>query len=304
MINLTKCNALGNDFLILDCITMPSNTEFIKQANIKNIGHRRFGIGCDQFIVLEKSHNADGKIIFYNADGSRAEACGNGTVACAVYIAKLLEKNEVSFETDVKVVRAVVNGNDATVTLPKAESIQIDLNLFQKILNDENDYGVGCDLMQSGIMPFKLESVSVGNPHCVLILEDYHSTTVNSLLGFDCNRPIDTILLDIGFTIANMTNIFPNRTNVEFVVRTGENAFDCFVWERGAGATLACGTGACAVAFAVAKNGLADGTKPIFVTMAGSYQGSDVIPMKIELQTDCTLFTNTAKLGYTISVNL
>jgi diaminopimelate epimerase len=106
----------------------------------------------------------------------------------------------------------------------------------------------------------------------------------------------------IGKEIENLTEIFPNRTNVEFVVQTGENAFDCFIWERGSGATLACGTGACAVARAAVHNKLADETKPLFVMMAGSYQGGEIIPMKVKLQNTCTLFTNAVSLVGKVSL--
>lgn len=301
MTELRKCNALGNDFLILDCMTIPKNAEFITQENIKKISHRRFGIGCDQFIVLEKSEKSDGKIVFYNSDGSRAEACGNGTIACGVYIARMLEKDIVFLETDIKIAKVSVDGNEATVELPRAEILDINIERFKNSLNKKNDDSYGYDLSRNRISPFKLTSVSVGNPHCVLFLEHFDGATVN-MPELGSNKSVDTIFMNMGSIIENMTDLFPNRTNVEFVVRTGENAFDCFIWERGSGATLACGTGACAVARAVADNGLVDGTKPVFITMAGSYQSHAVIPMKVELKDDCTLFTNRAE--FTGIINL
>jgi diaminopimelate epimerase len=274
---LTKCNALGNDFLILDCINHAQNNEFLTEENIKRIAHRLFGIGCDQFIVLEKSEKADGKIIFYNTDGSRAEACGNGTVACGVYVSQFLKKPQISLETDVKIAKCVINGNEATVELPKAEVLGFDSEKFaEKLVLD--------------LFVTHINSVSVGNPHCVIFWND------NEIIATKND------FAEIGKTIENLTEIFPNRTNVEFVVQTGENAFDCFIWERGSGATLACGTGACAVARAAVHNKLADETKPIFVTMAGSYQGGETIPMKVELQNTCTLFTNTVSLVGKVSL--
>lgn len=293
---LIKCNALGNDFLILDCTTHPQNHEFITEENIKTIAHRRFGIGCDQFIVLTKSEKADAKIIFYNTDGSRAEACGNGTVACGVYVSQLLKKAEISLETDVKIAKCLINGNEATVELPVAEIQTFGLWKLDYKLSEFMG-NIGCGAIERKIIEPKIvEYISVGNPHCVFVLTKY--TNNLNLLEDNAKKYFE----NIGVAVEHMTDIFPNRTNVEFVVQTGENAFDCFIWERGSGATLACGTGACAVARAAVKNGLADENKPIFVTMAGSYQNGKVVPMKVELKNDCTLFTNNVHFTGKISL--
>jgi len=273
---IRKYQALGNDFLIFDCINYPENYTFAQTHEfldfiMKKSDRRR--IGCDQFIVMEKSHSADCKIVFYNADGSRAEACGNGTIASAVYSSKFLGKNEITLETDMQIVNVKVDGSQATIELDMPH----DLGLSEE--QKDEIYGL--------LAGRHIDNISVGNPHCVIICRDGRSEFASFFEEYS----------KAGSQIENLTSIFPNRTNVEFVTQTGENKFDCFVWERGAGRTFACGTGACAVAFACAKNGLADKSKPIEITMAGSFiygKSNESTPMKVILKDKTVELTNSA----------
>ncbi len=273
-----KYQALGNDFLIFDCINYPENAIFMENPAfldfiVKKSDRRR--IGCDQFIVMANSQIADCKIVFYNADGSRAEACGNGTVAAGVYANKFLSKNAVAIQTDMQVVAVEINGNEATIELDMPR----DLGLSE--FETEHIGGK----REAGRF---INHISVGNPHCVIV------NFLNTRWSLDSPSSIQ-LFSAYGKEIENLTHIFPNRTNVEFVTQTGENKFDCFVWERGAGRTFACGTGACAVAFACVKNGLANPAKPIEITMAGSFiYGSGVTPMRVLLKKNTVEFTNSA----------
>ncbi len=277
-----KYQALGNDFLIFDCINYPENYTFAQTHKfldfiMKKSDRRR--IGCDQFIVMEKSHSADCKIVFYNADGSRAEACGNGTIASSVYSSKFLGKNEITLETDVQIVNVKVDGSQATIELDMPH----DLGLSEE--QKDEIYGL--------LAGRHIDNISVGNPHCVLVYATNPFRPLNKLHYSDRTETFSKA----GSQIENLTSIFPNRTNVEFVTQTGENKFDCFVWERGAGRTFACGTGACAVAFACAKNGLADKSKPIEITMAGSFiygKSNESTPMKVILKDKTVELTNSA----------
>ena len=271
-----KYQALGNDFLIFDCINYPENEIFLENPDflnfvVKKSDRRR--IGCDQFIVMEESQSADCKIVFYNADGSRAEACGNGTVAAGIYASKFLGKNAVTIQTDMQVVAVKINGNEATIELDMPRDLGLsdgDIEIINKIMVQNPQF---------------INHISVGNPHCVIFANNFTQKVSDDFHTFS----------PIGAKIENLTRIFPNRTNVEFVTQTGENKFDCFVWERGAGRTFACGTGACAVAFACVKNGLANAEKPIEITMAGSFiYGSGVTPMRVLLKENTVEFTNSA----------
>ena len=285
-----KYQALGNDFLIFDCINYHENASFLENTAfldfvVKKSDRRR--IGCDQFIVMEKSPMADCKIVFYNADASRAEACGNGTVASGVYASKFLGKNDIKIQTDAQVVAVKINGNEATIELDMPKDLGLSDEQKYEILLHYNDFENGF-----------IENISVGNPHCVMI-GDYGAYYTNSKQKLSIESNISLRVSErfskVGSQIENLTHIFPNRTNVEFVTQTGENKFDCFVWERGAGRTFACGTGACAVAFACVKNGLANSAKPIEITMAGSFvYGSGVIPMRVLLKETTVEFTNSA----------
>jgi diaminopimelate epimerase len=276
-----KYQALGNDFLIFDCINYPENARFLENNDfldfvVKKSDRRR--IGCDQFIVMEESQSADCKIVFYNADGSRAEACGNGTVACGVYASKFLGKNDVKIQTDIQVVAVKINKNEATIELDMPQDLGLsdgDIEIINKIMVQHPQF---------------INHISVGNPHCVIFAYGL-TTRFTHIASNDYGGNFSYA----GSRIENLTHIFPNRTNVEFVTQTGENKFDCFVWERGAGRTFACGTGACAVAFACVKNGLANPEKPIEITMAGSFiYGTGETPMRVLLKENTVEFTNSA----------
>ncbi len=293
-----KYQALGNDFLIFDCINYPENAIFLTSEGfldfvVKKSDRRR--IGCDQFVVMEKSESADCKIVFYNADGSRAEACGNGTVASGVYASKFLGKSDVKIQTDMQVVAVKINKNEATIELDMPRDLG-----FEYQSNYDGFFNIFMSPHQTFIRNDTqfIDSISVGNPHCVLI-GDYGSFYADSKQKFSIEYNISLTagekFYHLGKQIENLTHIFPNRTNVEFVTQTGENKFDCFVWERGAGRTFACGTGACAVAFACVKNGLANPAKPIEITMAGSFiYGTGETPMRVLLKESTLEFTNSA----------
>ncbi len=273
-----KYQALGNDFLIFDCINYPENAIFLTSEGfldfvVKKSDRRR--IGCDQFVVMEKSEIADCKIVFYNADGSRAEACGNGTVASGVYASKFLGKSDVTIQTDMQVIAVKIHGNEAT--------IELDMPRDLGLSDEQKDDILACSFNDI------IENISVGNPHCVLASKDDDRLILSAV------EVLIQAFSIAGEQIENLTHIFPNRTNVEFVTQTGENKFDCFVWERGAGRTFACGTGACAVAFACVKNGLANAEKPIEITMAGSFiYGTGETPMRVLLKESTLEFTNSA----------
>lgn len=297
-----KYQALGNDFLIFDCINYPENLAF--KANSSNFmkfvmqKSDRRRIGCDQFIVMEKSEKADCKIVFYNADGSRAEACGNGTVASGVYAAKFLGKSTIQIETDTQVVYIKVDGNQATIELEMPKDLGLSEENKQAIIDSCERHALHPTMKKMWRDNIMIQSISVGNPHCVIFLPAFLTRILrrqyNIARSSYGSSYVVNALSDFGDIIENLTQIFPNRTNVEFVVKTGENKFDVFIWERGAGRTFACGTGACAVAFACVKNNLADASRPIEITMAGSFLYAENVPMMVLLKESTVEFTNSA----------
>ena len=293
---LQKYQVLGNDFLIFDCINFENNAKFLpnkefQQFVVKKSDRRR--LGCDQFIVMENSTKADAKIVFYNSDGSKAEACGNGSVASGVYASGFLGKNNIVLETDSSLANIKVDGQKATIELPMPKVVELsereNREITNEIGNKINDIDNPCSIM----------SVNVGNPHCVLEFTPSLNLHYHSPDFFKRNF---SSWQGIGQEIENMTHIFPHKTNVEFVREINENAFDVFVWERGAGRTFACGTGACAVAFAMVKQGLASSTKPVEIYMEGSKIYGKGEPIIINFGENSVFLTNHASFEGKIEV--
>ena len=290
---LQKYQVLGNDFLIFDCINFEKNATFLQNKDfpkfiVEKSDRRR--LGCDQFIVMEKSIKANAKIVFYNSDGSKAEACGNGTVASGVYASTFLKKNDIKLETDSSISNITVEGQKAKIELPMPREVELNererQDIFSTIVQDNFVGEVGFCSKNN------LCSVNVGNPHCVFFIDYDDNYKWNAWSSWQ----------SIGKKIENMTHIFPHKTNVEFVIKIRDNEFDVFVWERGAGRTFACGTGACAVAFAMVKQGLASSKKPIEIYMEGSKIYGKGEPIIINFGENSVFLTNHASFEGKIEV--
>lgn len=223
-------HGLGNDYVYVDCF---SETVENPVATAKAVSRRRFSIGADGLILICPSEKGDARMEMYNADGSRGEMCGNGIrcVAKYVYDHGIARRDQLNLETDIgvlpidlviekdKAVAATVNMGPPRL---KPEEIPIDLA-----------HGDGKSITV-GDQTFEITCVSMGNPHCVIFVDE----EVDDL---DIETP--------GKAIENHP-LFPNRTNVEFIKVLSDSEVDFRVWERGSGETLACGTGACAAAVA------------------------------------------------------
>lgn len=221
-----KMHGLGNDFVMIDIRdgTIPPSNDMIRR-----IADRRFGVGCDQVILLEPSSRADAFMRIYNPDGSEAGACGNGT-RCA---ANLIEKDNTTIETSAGLLVCTRN-KDCTVTVdmgaPRLEWREIPLSEERDTLH----LGIG-----DGDMLSDPVAVSIGNPHCVFFVHNVDKVDIESMgPAVECN------------------SLFPERTNVEFAEVLGPDKIRMRVWERGAGVTMACGSGACATIVAAVRRGL------------------------------------------------
>ncbi len=231
-LKFTKMHGLGNDFVLLDGIR--GRLPPVKKM-AKKLCDRRFGIGCDQLLVLEKSRRADFKMAIFNADGSQVEMCGNGLRCLAHYIhAKKLSRNKVfTIETlkGIQVAR-LMSGDQVEIDMgePCLEAEEIPVKLTGQVLNhalwvEDREFRVTC--------------LSMGNPHCVIFVEE-----------------LDDFPFEKYGPLLEHHPLFPNRVNAEFVQVHSSSAVEMRVWERGAGETLACGSGACAVAVAAHLNHL------------------------------------------------
>ncbi len=236
-INFSKLNGQGNDFVFIDSFSRDIK---LTEKQIAFICDRHFGIGADGLIIVRKSKNADFFMDYYNMDGSFAEMCGNGIRCMAkfIYDKGMIDKKEFDIDTraGIKIIKVSL-GKDGSVQnasvnmgLPVFEPLKIPVKLEENSTYKDKRI-LEFDLSVKDCI-FKINCVSMGNPHCVIFLgerEDLKKYPVN----------------EIGPEIENH-NFFPNKTNVEFVKIKNDSEIDMRVWERGVGETLACGTGACA----------------------------------------------------------
>ena len=232
-----KMNGLGNDFVVVDA--RKSGQRFTRDA-VRRIADRATGIGCDQFIVLEKPRatGADVFMRIYNAEGGEVDACGNATRCVAALVAEELGRQAVAIETNAGVLPSEVFGGVVTVDMgtPRFDWDQIPLS-------EEFADTTGIELQIGPIDAPVLHTpsvVNVGNPHAVFWVKDDPD-------NYDLGR--------FGPLLENHP-IFPERANISLAQIIGPDRLKVRVWERGAGLTLACGTGACAVAVAAARKKL------------------------------------------------
>jgi len=228
-----KMDGLGNDFVIID--NRQKITNLTKEQIIK-ICNRNF-LGCDQLILIEKDNSADAFLKFYNSDGGESGACGNGTRCVADLISKEGNNKSIVLKTISGNLKSEILGNNIVTTeIGKAKTEWNEIPLSEK-LNTKN-----LNIKISG-KDNKEHSggtaVNVGNPHIIFF--------VNKIDNFDIKK--------IGPNIENH-KFFPERCNVTIAQVVDKNLIKVKVWERGAGLTKACGTAACATAFAGKLNNL------------------------------------------------
>lgn len=241
MIKFTKMHGLGNDYVYIDCYSKEVNLGNISDL-AKFMSNRHFGIGSDGIILICRSDIADFKMRMFNFDGSEAEMCGNG-IRCVgkfVYDKGLTDKETVRIETlaGIKILNLnVKNGKVETVRVDMGEPI---LNPKEIPVNFENEPVIGLRIKALD-KEFNFTCVSMGNPHAIAIIEDTNK--------FDIEKYGPILETD---------EHFPKRSNIEFIEVIDRDNVRMRVWERGAGETLACGTGACATAVACNLNELTE----------------------------------------------
>lgn len=234
-INFTKMHGLGNDFILIDCISQAISYQPSAISNLsKKLCDRRFGIGADQLLLLYPSDIADFRMRIFNADGSEVEMCGNGIRCFARYIwdRGLSDKAILDIETLAGIIRPEKKGEMVRVDMgePILDGRKIPVNIDGKVI----DYPVNIE-----DKTFHITCVSMGNPHAVIIVDnvaDFPVTYYGPLL--------------------EKHELFPKKTNVEFVEILNPAEIKMRVWERGSGETMACGTGASAAVIASNLKGL------------------------------------------------
>lgn len=232
----TKMQGIGNDYIYVNCFQ-----EKVENPGevAKMVSDRHFGIGSDGLILIKPSDVADFEMDMYNSDGSRGAMCGNGIrcVAKYVYDYGLTHKTSITVNT-----ASGIKYLDLTIENGKA--VQIRVNMGNPILEaskipviSEKEKVIDEPIV-AGNKEYRITAVSMGNPHAVTYIDD--------VKGLDIEK--------IGPQFEHHS-IFPDRVNTEFVKVLDRNTVEMRVWERGSGETLACGTGACAVAVASILNG-------------------------------------------------
>ncbi len=225
-----KMHGLGNDFVVFDA---RDSAIAITPAQARGIADRRFGIGCDTVVLIGPGGaEADASLRFFNADGGEVESCGNAT-RC---IARLLMDERGLSRVKLATRGGLLACSDAGKGLVEADMGPARLE-WQEIPMAQQTDTLNFPLPLDGQM-LPASAVSMGNPHCVIFVPDAEKIPVATL-----GPRIETHPL------------FPQKVNTEFVSVLGENRLRQRTWERGAGLTLACGTGACAAAVAAARLG-------------------------------------------------
>jgi len=242
MVRFRKMHGLGNDFVIFDAREAPVEMD---AARARAIADRKTGVGCDQLIVIEPSKVADVRMRIWNADGSEVGACGNASRCVALIVG-----GESRIETGGGVIAGVAEAEAATVDMGAPRFGWEDIPLAYPM--DTAAMPVGWEELQE---PF---AVNVGNPHIIFFVEDADAVALEQLGPLIENDPL-----------------FPERVNVN-VASVHDGAVKLRVWERGAGLTLACGTGACATAVAAISRRLV--VAPVEVRLPGGALTIDWAP--------------------------
>ena len=282
-VEFTKMHGLGNDYIYFDCIENPNLIPDPGKV-APGLSDRHFGIGGDGIVLILKADvdGAEYRMRMFNSDGSEAEMCGNAIRCVTKYLCDhdYVAGDEVNVQTGAGILHIVISrdaeGNfiQARVDMgePKLDGLMIPVNIDKEPVVAE-------DIKLSNGKKYKFTAVSMGNPHAVIFVDDI----------------TDEQVLQDG-PLAEVHDLFPNKINVEFVKIISPTEVQMRVWERGAGETLACGTGASAVTVACVLNDLT--ARKITVHLVGG-------DLEIEWAENNHVFmTGPATTAYTGTVNI
>lgn len=246
----TKMQGIGNDYVYVNCFE-----ETVKDpaAVARYVSDRHFGIGSDGLILIKPSDIADCEMDMYNLDGSQGAMCGNGIrcVAKYVYDYGIVKKENISVSTKSGIKYLDLTVRDGKVSLVRVNMGSPVLTASQIPVVSSTEEMINAPLKVNG-ETYYITAVSMGNPHAIVYMTDVDHLDIGEIGPYFENHMA-----------------FPDRVNTEFVEVLDDHTLKMRVWERGSGETLACGTGACAVAVASILNGHVDGEKPVTVKLLG-----------------------------------
>jgi diaminopimelate epimerase len=241
-VRFRKYHGLGNDFIIIDRRDEPSSLDWLPPERIRFLCNRHFGIGADGILLLQRGQRTDYRMILFNADGGRAEVSGNGLRCFLLFLRDIGEKvsGPVQIETDAGISEAEIVGEDRV-------RVQMPPPVFTG-----STYEPVLQRIEVANSSFDALLLSVGNPHCVIF-----------------GPPRDEIFVRTYGPLIERLPMFPAGVNVEFAHVTSDTSCQLAVWERGAGLTLACGSGATATVCAGDALGNFRASVPVTVSQAG-----------------------------------
>lgn len=241
-LKFTKMHGTGNDFVVIDA-TQQAFT--LSEKDISLLSNRRFGIGFDQLLVVGQSKikDVDFSYRIFNADGGEVNQCGNGARCFVTFVhdKKLTNKDEIIVETRSGIIKPKLEAN-GSVSVNMGPPIFNPIKIPISVPKENNKYSL--DVNDRRI---EFGAVSMGNPHAVIIAKNID------------DAPVETV----GRLLEN-NELFPERVNVNFMEILSRESVNLRVWERGAGETLSCGTGACASVVFGIKVGLLDSPCKVF----------------------------------------
>lgn len=281
-LNFIKMHGAGNDYIYVDGMKYQIPDE---SAAAKKLSDRHFSIGGDGLIIIKKGTKADYEMVMYNADGSRGAMCGNGIRCVAKYLFdKGYTNNEKEFTVESM---GAIKHIKVNVIDGKAVSARVDMG---KPILKASDIPVNFDGEKCVNQPvtfadreFNMTCVSMGNPHAVMFIDE-HPT------DFDLNK--------YGSIAEQDTSLFPDRVNAEFAKVIDRENIEMRVYERGAGETLACGTGACATAVSAILNGYCDNKVTVHLL------GGDLLIEWSGNENDSVIMTGPAEYAFTGTVEI
>ncbi len=281
-LNFIKMHGAGNDYVYVDGMKYQIPDE---SAAAKKLSDRHFSVGGDGLIIIKKGTKADYEMVMYNADGSRGAMCGNGIRCVAKYLfdeGYTNNEKEFTIESMGAIKHIKVNVIDG-----KAVSARVDMG---KPILKASDIPVNFDGEKCVNQPvtfadrkFNMTCVSMGNPHAVMFIDEHPSE-------FDLNK--------YGSIAEQNTSLFPDRVNAEFAKVIDRENIEMRVYERGAGETLACGTGACATAVSAILNGYCDNKVTVHLL------GGDLLIEWSGNENDSVIMTGPAEYAFTGTVEI
>ncbi|KAG7336516.1 diaminopimelate epimerase [Nitzschia inconspicua] len=255
LVEFSKYEGLGNDFILID--DRDRDTPSLTPEESEKLCDRNFGVGGDGVIFALKPPSEgdyDFRMRIYNSDGSEPEMCGNG-IRCFAQFLKDLGADAESYKVDTLAGPIVpIMNADGTITVDMGPPILKAANVPTTLASNAEDDSVVEQTMECNGKTWKVNAVSMGNPHCIIFVDDLEND-----IDFERDGP----------ALEACTEFFPAKTNVEFVQVMSDTHLKMKVWERGAGPTLACGTGACALTVAAIRAGKIPSGNKVRVTLPG-----------------------------------